>query len=242
MNPIEFFKLRIRRYKPGIIDPPRFQTFNIATEQKRAETILDCLEHIRLKKDPTLMYRHSCHHGSCGTCACQINGTPRLACTTKLSQLPDDTVIIEPLESFDCIADLVVSMDDFFKDIDCKWSYLQTDQSADAPPPPSGMPGWSRLEDCIECGCCVSACPAVHVNSAFIGPAALTAVNRQYHKYPEQEKQLLEIAGRSRGVTGCQRALVCSKVCPTQVYPARHIDELRRRLKISSSSIQKKDR
>ena len=242
MNPMEMFKFRIRRYKPDAIDPPRFETFEVAVGQDRSATILDCLEYIRLNQDPTLMYRHSCHHSSCGTCACQINGTPRLACTTKLSQLSADPLIIEPLEGFDCIADLVVNMGDFFKDIDCKWSYLRTDQSADAPPPPSGIPGWSRLEDCIECGCCDSACPAVNVNSAFMGPAALTAVNRQYHKYPEQEKQLLEIAGRPRGVTGCQRAIACSRVCPTQVYPAHHIDELRQRLKISSSSIQKKDR
>ena len=236
MNSMEMCKLSIRRYKPGAIDPPRFETFEVAAGQDRSASILDCLERIRLNQDPTLMYRHSCHHGSCGTCACQINGTPRLACTTKLSQLSADPVIIEPLEGFDCIADLVVNMDDFFKHIDCTWPYLQTDQSADAPSPPSGIPAWSRLEDCIECGCCVSACPAVQVNSAFIGPAALTAVHRQYSKFRQQRERLLAIAGGPRGVNGCQRALVCSKVCPTRVYPARLIEELRRRLKTPSSA------
>jgi len=31
-------------------------------------------------------------------------------------------------------------------------------------------------------------------------------------------------------VAKCRRALECSRVCPTAVYPARHIEELRRRL------------
>lgn len=236
MNSTEILRFRIRRYKPGTIDPPRFQTFEVAVGHDRSESILDCLEQIRLKHDPTLMYRHSCHHSSCGTCACQINGSPRLACTTKLSQLPSDPVIIEPLEGFDCIADLVVNMDDFFKDIDPSWSYLQLDRSAETPPSLCGMRAWTRLENCIECGCCVSACPVLHKNSAFMGPAALAAVNRQYRKFPHQRKRLLAIAGGHRGVKGCQRALACSRLCPTQVYPARHIDELRRQLKKPSSA------
>ena len=236
MNSMEIIKFRIRRYKPGVIDPSRFETFEVAAGQARSASILDCLEQIRLNQDPTFMYRHSCHHGSCGTCACQINGTPRLACTTKLSQLSAATAIIEPLEGFDCIADLVVNMDDFFKDIDCSWSYLQPDRSAETPPSLSGMRAWTRLENCIECGCCVSACPVLHKNSDFMGPAALAAVNRQYRKFPHQKKRLLAIAGGRRGVKGCQRALACSKVCPTRVYPARHIEELRRRLKTPSST------
>ena len=146
------------------------------------------------------MYRHSCHHSSCGTCACQINGSPRLACTTKLSQLPSDPFIIGPLEGFECIAGLVVNMDDFFRDIDSSWSYLQLDRSAETPPTLNGMRAWTRLEDCIECGCCESAYQVHHINSAFMGPAPLVAFKRQYRKLPRQRKRLLEIAGGHRGV------------------------------------------
>ncbi len=32
-------------------------------------------------------YRHSCHHGSCGTCGAVINGLPSLMCLTRLSDL-----------------------------------------------------------------------------------------------------------------------------------------------------------
>lgn len=32
-------------------------------------------------------YRHSCHHGSCGTCGAVINGLPSLMCLTRFSEL-----------------------------------------------------------------------------------------------------------------------------------------------------------
>ena len=71
----------ITRYKPGQIDPPRVQSYTVAVD--RTMTVLDGLEQIRLTQDATLMYRHSCHHSACGTCACVINGLERLACTTR---------------------------------------------------------------------------------------------------------------------------------------------------------------
>ena len=77
--------LQILRYKPGHIDPPRFQEFTIAADP--AASVLDGLEKIRLQQDKTLMYRRSCHHSSCGTCACKINGIERLTCITKIEDL-----------------------------------------------------------------------------------------------------------------------------------------------------------
>jgi succinate dehydrogenase / fumarate reductase iron-sulfur subunit len=58
---------RILRYKPGRIDPARFQEFTLDVDPD--SSVLDALETIRLQQDSSLMYRHSCHHSSCGTCA-----------------------------------------------------------------------------------------------------------------------------------------------------------------------------
>ena len=81
---------KILRYKPGRIDPPRFQEFIVKAET--GTSVLDGLEMIRLEQDSTLMYRHSCHHSSCGTCACKINGLERLTCITKISELEDNKI------------------------------------------------------------------------------------------------------------------------------------------------------
>ena len=120
MNKIKF---RIQRYKPGYIDPPKYQNFTL--EVQPDISVLDCLERIRLEQDSSLMYRHSCHHSSCGTCACKINGTERLACTTRVKELNTETITLEPLDGFTCLGDLVVEMQKFFIDFSEEWINLK---------------------------------------------------------------------------------------------------------------------
>ena len=217
---------KIQRYKPGHIDPPRFQEFTIAVDP--VTTVLDGLEKIRLEQDKTLMYRRSCHHSSCGTCACKINGVERLTCITKIHELEGDTITLTPLEGFKPIADLVVDMNDFYEDISEGWSYLKKTEKIKSTALPADIGQFTRFENCIECGACVSACPVSHENAAFIGPAVLAALNCELKKEPQKAEDLMAIAGSRRGQHLCERALNCSRVCPTGVYPARHIADLRR--------------
>ena len=141
-----------------------FRDYSVSDHGLR--TLLDALEMIRSSKDRSLLYRHSCHHGSCGTCGALVNGTPRLVCLTTLRELPGDPVVLEPLPHVLHIGDLAVHPGSLFRDI-----------PVDAPHKRSeGVSGsYERLEDCIECGLCVAACP---VEEPFIGPAALAAIHR----------------------------------------------------------------
>lgn len=220
--------VKILRYKPGRIDPQRFQEFLVEAEP--GTSVIDALEMIRLEQDSTLMYRHSCHHSSCGTCACKINGLERLTCITKILDLGDDSIEIEPLDGFDVIGDLVVDMGPFYDDLSDDWSYLKKSEDVNATALPDGIGQYNRFENCIECGACISSCPVSRENSVFIGPAALAAVNCELRKSPDKSTPLLALAGSKRGQHLCQRALGCSRVCPTGVYPARHIADLRKRI------------
>jgi len=225
----ETVQLKIRRQRPQGETPPGFETFtlNIDTDM----SVLDALEVIRSEQDATLMYRHSCHHSSCGTCAMMINGMERLACVTRISQLETQPIIIEPLSGFPVLGDLVVDTAPFYKDIDEDWAYLKEAENLGHLNLPWGILRFERFENCIECGCCVSACPVTGQGKPFMGPAALAAVNTALQKTPGAEKELLEKAGSDRGERLCDRALACSRVCPTAVYPARHILDLRKRLR-----------
>jgi len=220
---------KILRYKPNHIDPPRFQEFIIEADPD--DSVLDGLEQIRLTQDKTLMYRHSCHHSSCGTCACKINGEEKLTCITKIGELGADPIILAPLEGFKPVGDLVVDVTRLYDDLSEGWGYLRKSEEiiADRRPAVSGR--FTRFENCIECGACVSACPVTKKNAVFLGPAVLAAINCELQKSPQNEKTLLSLAGSERGERLCDRALNCSRVCPTGVYPARHIADLRRMLK-----------
>jgi succinate dehydrogenase / fumarate reductase iron-sulfur subunit len=230
---LEEVTFRILRYKPGVIDPARFQTHQLAISEQ--SSVLDALEQLRLLHEPTLVYRHSCHHGSCGTCACIINGTERLACTTKVGDLEGSVVTVEPLNGFEPIADLAVRIDPLFQEISPDWTYLQPVETA-GNNSLSTINAPHRFENCIECGSCVSACPVSQAEGKFIGPAALAAIHREMLKTLSKKKELLKIVGGPRGERWCRRALACSRVCPTKVYPARHIADLRKVLKKRSTT------
>jgi len=224
--PIKKVTFKILRYKPGYIDPPRFQEFALDLDSEAS--VLDALEKIRLEQDKTLMYRHSCHHSSCGTCACKINGTERLTCITKVQELEGRTITLTPLEGFEPIGDLVVDTNRFYEDLSEDWNYLKRAENVKSAVLPAGVDHFSRFENCIECGACVSACPVTDKNASFLGPAVLSALHCELEKSPEKERDLVALAASNRGEHLCERALNCSRVCPTGVYPARHIADLRR--------------
>jgi succinate dehydrogenase / fumarate reductase iron-sulfur subunit len=227
---------RIFRYRPGDPESGRFDTAVMEVEE--TTTVLNVLE-CAYREDRTLMYRHSCHHGSCGTCACRINGRERLACTTRVLDLDTDVVTIEPLVKLRRVGDLVTDPADFFREYPPRWQTLRSSEANPGARTPPEIPEYVRLENCIECGACVSACPV----EDFLGPAVLAGLNRERlnrgHCAPRSagaadsgydDRTLLALAGGQRGVWRCQRALECSRVCPAGVYPARHIQELRNML------------
>jgi succinate dehydrogenase / fumarate reductase iron-sulfur subunit len=220
--------LRILRFVRGMIDPPRFQEFALMADDTMS--ILDCLERIRQDEDSTLMYRHSCHHSSCGTCACKINSRERLACTTRVADLEHTLITLEPLDGFPVLGDLVVDMNAFYRDIAEEWGHLRQSENVRSTRLPQGIDRFLRFENCIECGACVSACPVMHQGTAFLGPAVLAAINNEMVKSPDRVPALERLAGDTRGVRVCEQILACSRVCPTKVYPAKHIADLRKRL------------
>jgi len=230
--PAKKVTFKILRYKPNHIDPPRYQEFSI--EIAPDASVLDGLEQIRREQDNTLMYRHSCHHSSCGTCTCKINDEEKLTCITKIGELGADRITLSPLEGFKPIGDLVVDMTRLYEDLPEEWSYLRKSEEADSARRPADSSRYTRFENCIECGACLSACPVTEKNEAFLGPAVLAALNCELQKSPQKAEALLSLAGNERGEKLCERALNCSRVCPTGVYPARHIADLRRLLKMEN--------
>ncbi|MFP4377509.1 MAG: succinate dehydrogenase/fumarate reductase iron-sulfur subunit [Spirochaetales bacterium] len=192
-------------------------------------TVLDALEKLRTEQDHSLMYRHSCHHGSCGTCGMIVNGERKLACITHVNEAVDDSgeVQLDPLSPFEVVGDLAVNPESLYADFPADSTYLRESEANPEAKPPEEIEGFTRFENCVECGICVSVCP---VTQAFKGPAALAAYNRELEKRPERAKELLpEVAGPD-GVYGCDRALNCSQACPLGVYPAKHIALLKRKV------------
>ena len=193
-------------------------------DYEKYTTILDALESIRSSREEKVLYRHSCHHGSCGTCGAIANGMRILMCTTRIADVGDE-IDLDPLSPFTVIGDLAIDPSTLHNDFPRERDYLMHVDSAGAPP--TEIERFVRFENCIDCGLCESSCP---IGSNFLGPAALSAFHREIEKHPAREAEMLRRVGGDDGARRCDRALECSRACPLGVYPARHIAELNRRL------------
>jgi len=193
-------------------------------------SLLDALETLRAGAggDRGLLYRHSCHHGSCGTCGALVDGAERLMCLTSLESLLPGPVTIEPLRKAQLIGDLAVLPSALFSSLPEGSGYLRSSDVAHRASEQGSGPT-ERMEACIECGLCLSACP-VPEERPFVGPAALAAADRDREERPSREDEALAFAARPDGVAACDRRFACSRACPQGLAPGRRIEALRRSL------------
>lgn len=160
-----------------------------------------------------------------------VNGVEKLTCITPIRSVTQNggTLKVEPLRNFPVISDLVVDMSPFFvKMEETGASHVLPIEKAglEYEPKPQAEGKFERLVDCLECGLCISACPAAHTNAVYLGPAPLAAIQQTLDQSPNLS--LLALADSERGIWRCHSAYECSAVCPSNVDPAWRIMNLRR--------------
>src|SRR5262249_1922073 len=93
----------------GNSDRGGFQDYT--TEISEGMVVLDAVLKIQSEQANDLAARWNCKAGKCGSCSAEINGSPRLMCMTRLSDLPlDKPVTVEPMRTFPSIKDLVTDV------------------------------------------------------------------------------------------------------------------------------------
>ncbi len=214
--------LRVSRWKPGW-SAPVMTEYVVPTEP--ITTVLDALRSVRWHTDPTLTVRHSCSHSSCGTCGVRVNGAEVLGCVTRLEDLPAGVVTIEPIANAPRVSDLVVDMTELYERVELTGRPLIR-ASREVPTADLSVP--VRLEDCVECGLCVSACPIAATDPDYLGPAALGAAWRVVTEPRSADpRAVLELVDDHHGCWRCHLSFACSQVCPTGADPALGIMSLR---------------
>ena len=126
----------------------------------------------------------------------------------------------------------MVDFGDFFRKLD-RVDYDQV-QPVDELPAKEGIrpshipvePGTMRLVDCLECGLCVSACPAAATDERYLGPASLASAQL---KNNQGGISVQDVVNDENGLWRCHSAYECTEVCPSFVEPASRIMDLRRR-------------
>lgn len=229
--------LRIWRQPGGTRERAGFETFEVTTDPQR-DMILDLIERAWAEVDRTLVFRHACHHASCGTCAVLVDGRERLPCVTSVESVWDghSPLTLKPLRNAPVVADLAIEPGPALTTMAAlPLPYVRTVESvvrACSGGDSDGDVGTAeRFEDCLECFACVSACTVASGDPDYLGPAVLAAAQRIVEEPRGLDVgRVIDMIDTEHGVWQCRSIWACSAVCPSNVDPAMRIMDLRRRL------------
>lgn len=223
-------RFSIYRYNPETDSEPYmkdYQLDNVNSEMM----LLDALLLIK-EQDPTLGFRRSCREGVCGSDGMNINGTNGLACITRLTSLKEP-VEIRPMPRLPVIRDLIVDMEQFYKQYRDVKPYLTVKDplpEVELKQSPQERAKLDGMYECIMCGCCTTSCPSFWWNpDKFLGPAALLQAARFINDSRDQatDERLAQLDDPFK-LFRCHTIMNCVQVCPKDLNPTRAIGEIKK--------------
>ncbi|MFY9222746.1 MAG: succinate dehydrogenase/fumarate reductase iron-sulfur subunit [Blastocatellia bacterium] len=199
----------------------KFQDYT--TEVSEGMVVLDAVLRIQADKANDLAVRWNCKAGKCGSCSAEINGIPKLMCMTRLSEISlDMPIIIEPMQTFPSIKDLVT---------DVSWNFEVKKKIKKFKPRKADFPDGSwkvaqedinRVQEfrkCIECFLCQDVCHVLrdhHLHKEFIGPRFFV-YSANLEMNPIDTEDRLEQLKETQGIGYCNITKCCTKVCPESI-------------------------
>ena len=204
--------IRVSRFDPASGEPARLVPYMV--ELHEGARVLHAL-HAAHDLDPTLAYRYCCGSGQCGSCAVKVNGKPVLACMTPVAEGD----VVEPLD-LPVVRDLVV---DLVPRLERVAALLPGGEGT--LPDAATVDRLKELCHCIECGSCISVCPAVAVTD-FAGPTAMRQLERLGLDPRDAADRIAQ--ADADGLFACTSCQACAEVCPKEIrIPGKAIERLR---------------
>lgn len=206
-------RVKVSRFNPTEDAEPHIEEYTVRVNE--GARVLHALHAIHDDLDPTLAYRYCCGAGQCGTCAVRVDGEPVLACMEEAR----DGMIVEPL-ALPVLKDLVVDMEPVI----AKIARICPRPDGELPPR-EVIEEIKPLRDCIECLCCVSACPALLVTE-FAGPTVIRQEMRLALDPRDSGDRITDAI--KKGLFYCTTCKRCVEVCPKDIdIPGKAIEKLR---------------
>ena len=207
-------RVRLYRFDPAVDQEPRYEAYEVP--HTRRMRIMDVLDYVHENMAVDFGYRWLCGSKKCGTCAVNVNGSPKLACWEEAEL----EMTIEPLSNLQVIRDLVTSRD-AFEALLARLSpmLVRKVKYGGFPEPLTALQfaPTAHLRDCIQCLACQSVCPVLkQPDSGFAGPALLVALS-ELTQDPRDGGDRARLAGEVAQVFKCVSCYECERVCPVEI-------------------------
>ena len=192
---------------------------NYTIQLGKGMVVLDALHRIQAEHASDLSVRWNCKAGKCGSCSMEINGRPKLACMTRMNELPSDKpVTIQPLKTFPLIKDLVT---------DVSWNYQQNKKIAPFNPGNNkerimyqrDVERVQEFRKCIECYLCQDVCHIIRDQNhkdKFIGPRFMIRL-ASLEMHPLDIEDRIPQIKNEYGSGMCNITRCCTDVCPENI-------------------------
>jgi succinate dehydrogenase/fumarate reductase iron-sulfur protein len=222
--------LSVQRFDPGTDSRPRFERHEVEVDERAS--VLDALLTLQRGPVPDLAFRFSCRVGMCGSCGMVVNGREQLACSALVKPLGRE-LRIEPLRNLPVVRDLVADLAPFFAAYQRVLPHLVARAGLDDfYSIPHASAEWQVMDhqpQCIDCGCCYSACTLVTLNPRYLGPMALhRALMLAVDPRDGARDERMQIVAGEAGAFRCHTLGNCREVCPRGISPTASIQRLKR--------------
>ena len=218
-------KIEIFRFNPKKDPVPYFDVYEL--NYKKNAKILDVLLDIFFNYDSSISFDYCCKTGTCGLCGVMVNKKSVLLCKESIAQ----HIIIEPLFNFKVAKDLIVDRDHYKERLKRIQLFLDklSKSNIKSKSTEIEIPFIKELKyasRCIECFCCLAACPVYGKNlQVFSGAAGLVREALYFFntKIQINRKSTLDLNATDL----CLECGQCSYVCPVQANPLLLIKKMK---------------
>jgi|SoiMethySBSTD1v2_1073268.scaffolds.fasta_scaffold292026_2 succinate dehydrogenase iron-sulfur subunit len=207
--------------------PGGFEEFRVP--YRKGANVISCLMEIQRnpvnaagKSTTPVTWDAACLEEVCGSCAMNVNGKVRMACSALVDKL-EWPVTLEPMRKFPMVRDLAVDRTRMFESLKRVKAWIELDGTYNIGPGPRQSQSEQAqryvLSTCITCGSCLEACPQITQDNDFMGAAPISQV-RLFNLHPtgamHADDRLHGLMGPG-GIQDCGKAQNCVQVCPKEI-------------------------
>ena len=207
--------------------PGGFEEFRVP--YRKGANVISCLMEIQRnpvnaqgKTTTPVTWDAACLEEVCGSCAMNVNGKVRMACSALVDKL-EWPITLEPMRKFPMVRDLAVDRSRMFESLKRVKAWIELDGTYNIGPGPRQSQSEQAqryvLSTCITCGSCLEACPQITQDNDFIGAAPISQV-RLFNLHPtgamHADDRLHGLMGPG-GIQDCGKAQNCVQVCPKEI-------------------------